>query len=208
MKHSRRAPAITSRIAAALEREGFRARRPGVLAIDTAPGFCGWLGLNVVARRGLGDTEVNVLVGVRCEEVESIVRELSNQASARYFVATIRTHIGYLMAVATYQPWYVAPDAPDDCISEIVSTISDIGLPFMKENSDLVQIARRFRDGRYADADHQMYRLPVCLYLLGDVRQARALCLEYVASLEDRDDIAATMLRAFLQAFLSSMATS
>jgi hypothetical protein len=199
---------LTRRIAAALEREGFRVRRPGILAIDTAPGFCGWLGLNVVARRGLGDTEVNILVGVRCEEVESIVGELSNQASARYFVATIRTHIGYLTAVSAYQPWYAAPDAPADCISEIVSTISEIGLPFMRKNSGLVQIVRRFRDGQYADADHQMYRLPVCLYLLGDVPQARALCLEYVASLEDRDDMAATMLRDFLQAFLSSLATS
>jgi hypothetical protein len=177
------------------------------MALDAAPGFKGFLGLNVVAVRGRGLAEANLVVGVHSEQVESIVAQLSNE-SLQYLVPTIRTHIGYLMANPGYHPWFVRPDANEEYISELVQVVLDVGVPFMKQNSDLVEIVKRFREGGYADVGHKMYRLPVCLSLLGDRAAAAALCREYLAEIGDGEGLATTPLRAYLKDLLGSLNAS
>ncbi|MEA2786456.1 MAG: hypothetical protein QOF71_2560 [Candidatus Eremiobacteraeota bacterium] len=144
--------------------------------------------------------EVNLTAGVRSNAIESLLDELLGGRAARYRAPTISVHIGYLMPENTYRPWYVSEEFAGAPIGEMTSAIRRFALPFMRANSSLRSLEQGLRDFKLTHRERAMYRLPLCLLLQGDIRNAKSLTEEYERSLASRNDAAADAFRAFAEA--------
>jgi hypothetical protein len=202
MTIARPADAVRKVLGSALLPLGFE-KRHGILTIPTADAFVGWLGINATSRRGV--TEVNLVVGVRSEEAEALIGDLTGKNASRFYPATISIHIGNLMPIRTYHPWYLPSEPSPDVVWDIVQSVREIAVPFMRSNSDLRRIVERLGPGVFAHREHAAYRLPVCWLLLGDKGRARAVCEEDVRRLGDRTDPAAQDFRQFARALESRL---
>jgi len=162
----------------------------------------GWLGLNAVNRRD-GRVGINPVVGVRNEQVETMMKELSGDPSIT--APTISISLGYLMPEAKYLEW-LFEGAPFDYHSEchrMVRAIELYGIPFIRSKSHLETIIGDLEQGRYTHNESAAYRLPIAYTLSGDTNAAAAYAKQKVEGLSSRNDEAARRYRDFVERLLS-----
>lgn len=183
-----------------LETLGFRKRAGSIFTCDLDSDTIGWIGLNSAGNRPDGPYEINPVVGVRHQELERIVAELSHQKPHAYQPPTISTPIGYIMPEQSYRAWYFsdAASAPDVAAS-MAEAIRTHGLPYMRDSVTLDALIEQMR----ANRGHQLeMRLPVAYQLRGEPDAARALVEEELTKLGDRSDAAAENFRGFAALFV------
>jgi hypothetical protein len=189
----------TSVVKPMLAQLGFRKRAGDVFTVELARDSVGWLGLNRATRhRPGGEVEINLVVGVRSEEVERIVAELRGEKFHTYMPATVSTSLGYLMPEHRYRAWVFAQE-PSETATEMVEAVATYALPFMHRLTDLSALCEELDRG--LGYEHQVvYRRPVAWMLLGDLAHAHLVLDEASAQLGARNDLAAEEFRRFSEA--------
>jgi hypothetical protein len=162
----------------------------------------GWLGLNTVSRPD-GRVGISPVIGIRHEQIESMMKELSGDPSVN--APTISASLGYLMPQARYLEW-LFEDAPFHYHSEcqrMVEAIEVYGISFFKSNSSLETIIGHLEQGRYTYNESPAYRLPIGYVVSGDTSAAIAYANQKAEDLGSREDEAARRYRDFVEKLLS-----
>jgi hypothetical protein len=164
---------------AALARLGFRQHGERPFITEPNGEFVGWLGLNRATRRGEGITALNPVVGVRHEGIEMLVAELRDKPFDHSSPPTIATPLGYLTPHRTYREWLLTgPETVDAVVADMVDAIGRYGVTFVEDNSDLTKLVARMTEGNYGFRQDTEYRLPLGLFLLGDIDGSREAIAE------------------------------
>jgi len=190
-----------------LTKLGFHTRRGGIFTIELSEHVLGWLGLNRATKHRLaGEVEINPVVGVSHEQIERLVDELRGEKPEGYVPATISTPLGYLLPEGRYRAWIFTDDRAEAVAADMVATIAEYGLPFMRSFTDLDSLSRALEPrSKFAIEDNAQYRRPLAWLLAGDEKRAFAELEKALALLGERSDIAATDLRRFANAFANRL---
>jgi hypothetical protein len=178
---------------------GLRKRSGQVYTTELTEDAIGWLGLNSASEhRPIGIVEVNPIVGIRHQPVERMVAELLGSPFHAYQPPTVNRPLGYLLPANKYLSWNVDTNDPVSAeqVGQLVETLRDYGLPFMRDNSSLHAICTLLEER--VGFEHQIaFRRPVAWLLAGDRVRARRALDETIGGLGSRDDPAAEQLRQF-----------
>jgi hypothetical protein len=179
-----------------LSAAGFQRQRIGY-ALGLTPGFVGRLGLNVAVDREDGCVEVNPIVGVRAQEVEQLVTQLSGRNAHNPFLPTISTNLGYVMPQASYyRRLFCSYDDLDAGAAELTQLVVSFGLPFMRRNSNLEDLSQSM-EGHVGWPDVISYSLPVAYVLLGQLDRAHAYVRRRLTKLDETPSPATDQYRRF-----------
>ena len=123
-----------------LSRSGFQKRRADIFTVALDEEVVGWLGLNKALHRG-GVLQINPVVGVRHQKLESRLAELLGQKPHQYVPASISTNIGYLMPEREYVTWSFQENTSCEApIAEMAAAIAKFARPWMKQNAILAAL--------------------------------------------------------------------
>jgi hypothetical protein len=181
-----------------LKAQGFRRGRHGVLLRPIRSGFETFIGLNTATHRGDGLVGINPVMGLRDDEVEHLVTELTGHPS----IVTLTVSLGYLMPERRYIEWtFGAPK--QETADELLYCIRTYGCPAMESlaSREAVIDAFKERQNRGPTSLYRQYSLPVAYLLHGDRDSALREIRDELASMSGRTDEAAKLYRLFAQKF-------
>ena len=181
-----------------LKAQGFRRGRHGVLLRPIRLGFETFIGLNTATHRGDGMVGINPVMGLRDDEVENVVRELTGHPS----IVTLTVSLGYLMPERKYIEWTFST-AEQETADELLHGIRTYGCPAMESlaSREAVIEALKNRQGGRVTSLNRQYSLPVAYLLQGERDSALAEIHDELASMSERTDEAAKFYRLFAQKF-------
>lgn len=204
-------PSLSSQVLATLKLRlvsiGLRHRRAGLYTLDVQPGFVGWLGLNHATDRIDGQRVVTVypMVGVRSEQIERLVAELTGEKFRPYTPPTVACNIGFLMPRGLNTHWYFYEDEPlKEPATALTAAVKQYGLPYMRNGATLESVWDEQVAGQGYRESLQR-RLPVTALILGRGDEARRLVERFVAERQGRWDPEAEHYREFAQAFIARL---
>lgn len=177
---------------------GFVKHRGDIFTRSVDDGVVGWLGLNRAVARGDGMLEINPVVGVRHQQLERLVATLGGREFHPYIPPTASVHLGYLMPERRYVPWLFSGSQDAERVArQMVSAITDYGLPFIEHNVLLENLVATLESGGASAREQLAYRVPIAYLLIGDVKRSREALDRSVTALGERRDAAAEALRSF-----------
>lgn len=174
---------------------GFNTRSPKIFTKVIGDNVLGWIGLNT-ATTVKGTIEVNPVIGVRHQSVETLVAELCNSEIHPYIPPTVSGHLGYLMPERRFVPWLFG-SGQSTTVLDLSDAIERWGMPFMLSNSTLDNLRLTLERWPYGVKEYADYRLPVCLFLAGELEEARKYIRVRLESLKGRSDLAAQRYSQF-----------
>jgi hypothetical protein len=177
---------------------GFQRRRTDIFTVTVNEEVVGWLGLNKALYHG-SILQVNPVVGVRHQKLESRVAELLDQRPHPYIPASISTNVGYLTPEKRYLVWSFQEGVNcESVVFEMIAAIEKFGRPFMQQTSTLAAISTAlFNSKRGTPPDQLDYRIAAAADLLGKHAEAEAFVVSKLRELENRSDEAADWFRRF-----------
>jgi hypothetical protein len=185
-------------VQARLESLGFEKRKPAIFSSAVSDEVIGWIGLNKALRGSRDTVEVNPVVGVRNQRIEQVVAELTGDAYNDLIPPTVAGNVGYLSPTHQYQVFKFSEAGPNEEIADqLYEAIEAHGLPFMKRVADLRRLVESMQTARFGISEQLNYRIPVGLWLLADVREAKAFIAAKLSEVGTRGDLAAQRYRAF-----------
>lgn len=180
---------------------GFRKRSGDIFTRPVTDEILGWLGLNRAASRQSPLVEVNPVVGVRHQAVESMVSDLLGEKPHGYAPPTLSISLGYVMPARSYQPWVFTVDTPVESVADdLVAAVTKYGVPYIEHHDSLAAIVQAMSGGA-GFREHNVFRLPVGYLLLGELEKARQAITASIDEIGQRQDLAAQRFRAFSSAF-------
>lgn len=189
---------VSGAVMALLTEIGFQKHSGDVYTQPMAHNVIGWVGLNRAVRRTDDHLEINPVVGVRYEAVERLVAELCRTRYKQYIPPTASIHLGYLTPERRYRPWLFSSDAAVGRLArDMVDAIVAYGLPFMKRNAMMENLAELLEGGAVGHAEHLAYRVPAVRVLMNDVDGALQALDRAEAALGGRHDPAAESFRSY-----------
>jgi len=180
---------------------GFKKRSAEIYTRPVGADALAWIGMNRKAYRD-GTLDIHPVVGVRHQEVERLVAELTGAPAHAYVPPTLSSQLGYLAPAGRFKSWTMR--VPSDCEPEIGSMLGEIeayGVPFAEAHAPLAALCQALRAGGHGVHDQTIYRVPVVHLLLGEKDDGRRYIDEQLAELGVRSDPAAEYYRAFAAAF-------
>jgi hypothetical protein len=191
-------------------RLGLKKRMQGIFTLEIDSQTLGWLGLNT-ATKGypVGVVGLNVVVGIRSEEIERLVADLTNSSLHPYIPPTVRTSLGRLSPERRYREWIYDSinDTDGSSLLPLVDSIRLLALPFMQSNVRLVDLHSLLKSGSSSDHDFP-YRLVAADLLLGNTEDAYNIIKQELSRMATRTDVAAENTRTFASAAISRFALS
>jgi len=181
-----------------LARAGFQKRKVDIYTSAVNGEVAGWLGLNKALYRE-GVLQINPVVGVRHQKLESRVAELLGQKPHQYVPATISTNVGYLMPEEKYVAWSFKADANCETpVAEVVAAIGKFGRPFMEQNGTLATLYSALLSSKRGTPPDQFdYRIAAAADLLGKHTEAETFIDARLREIGNRNDEAAVCFRNF-----------
>ncbi len=181
-----------------LARVGFQKRKADIFTVAVNEEVVGWLGLNKALYRG-GVLQINPVVGVRHQKLESRVAELLGQKPHQYIPASISTNVGYLMPEKKYVAWSFQEDANCEApVAEMVAAIEKFGRPFMEQHAALATLNHALLNSKRSTPPDQLdYRIAAASDLLGKHREAETFVDAKLREIGNRNDEAAELFRKF-----------
>ncbi|SRR6266567_5155948 len=181
---------------------GFERRKPGVLTIKMPNDVIGWIGLNKAIHAQKGLLEINPVLGVRNQQIERFVADLTGEKFDEVVPATLAGNIGYLMPSEKYRPYMFPEDGPPEKPAEdLVNGVREYGLPFINRHTDMAALVEGLRTCRFAVPFMADYRIPSALFLLGRTTEAGEYVRVKLAEAGERQDPAALRYRMFAAKF-------
>lgn len=186
-------------VADGLESLGFRKRASRIYTFELGKDFLGWLGLNGTSKGGV--IEINPVVGVRSQEIESQLSSLLGEKSHGYLPPTVSISLGYLMSRKKYQAWFFDGSSSDaSSASDLLWAIREYAISFFERNSSFEALEKLLQRSEFAHNEQAMYRLPLIRLIRGDQAGAMLCCEKYESLLANRTDLASDRYRHFLSA--------
>jgi hypothetical protein len=170
-----------------LEQLGLKKRESGIYTIELNDGFLGWLGLPSAVKKGV--IAISPVVGIRHQATHALLSEIMNGADHLYLPPTISKGLGFLLPEKKWREWYF--DTTDDVYSyqSLVDEISDVALPFMRDNASLLALESMLEEYEYVRFKMDQHeRLPVVKFLSGNIDGARSKLEEYIGEVGDSDN--------------------
>jgi hypothetical protein len=183
---------LLEQVQSIIERELVRlgARKKwNVYVLPLRENVSGWIGLGRLTNCGPHRVGISPTVGVRHEQIESIIKRLSEWKRP---APTISTNVGYLMPERGYIEW-IFESSPFDYMAEaekVAKTIGLHGLPFMKANSSLDTIVDDLESLLFTYKESAAYRLPAAYLVAGKRDRAIAYVQRHQESLVGNPDAA------------------
>lgn len=189
---------VFSLVAEQLARAGFQKRKADIFTVTLNDEAVGWLGLNKAIYRG-GVLQLNPVVGIRNQRLESRVAELLGQMPHQYVPSSISINIGYLMPERKYATWSFQEGADHrGVVAEMVATIVKFGRPFMEHNATLATLYEALLSSKRGTPPDQLdYRIAVASDLLGKHTEKKLFVEAKLREIGDRHDEAAEWFRRF-----------
>jgi hypothetical protein len=187
-----------------LSARGWRRRRGGIFTSALGDGFDAWLGLNRATK--YHPLQVNPVAGVVHRPTMRLVDELLDRRPGQAS-AVLSCPVGYLTPAKSLLQLEVATVGDARTAACRVAELADaFVLPFARAHASVDALAAALREGRYlAVQDYAIVRLPALLAVMGRERDARAALDDGLATLGDRQDLAAQTYRAAGKAFLAKL---
>lgn len=185
---------------------GFEKRKFGIMTIRISDDVLGWIGLNS-ATGGMKDAvEVNPVVGVRNQKIETLVAEIVGEKADKVIPATLAGHIGYMKPANKYAPYFFYRDTSlEPPAQALIVDVRDYGIPFIQAHSDVAVLVEGLRTYRFAIDYMAEYRIPAGLFLLGLMEEAQAALDAALKKTGDRQDPAALRFRFFAANFAAKL---
>jgi len=170
---------------------GFEKCKPDIFTMVLDDNVICWVGLNKAFRQA--DTlEVNLVIGVRNQQVERTLSELLGEPFNELTPATIAGNIGYISPSNSYKPYLFSQKADFSQVAvEMASDIEVYGLQFAKAHSDLSALVEAMQIARFGVPEQLSYRIPVALCLLGQTEKAARFVSGKLVEIGNRTDPAA-----------------
>jgi hypothetical protein len=187
---------------------GFQKRKVDIYTIAVNGDGVGWLGLNKALYRG-GVLQMNPVVGVRHQKLESRVAELLGQKPHQYIPASISTNLGYLMPEKKHVAWSFQEHANCETpVAEMVAAIGTFGRPFMEQNATLATLYSALINSKRGTPPDQLdYRIAAAADLLGKHTEAATFIDAKLREIGSRNDEAAEWFRKFATRLREDMAS-
>jgi len=185
---------------------GFEKRTSGIMTIRISEEVLGWIGLNKATGGSKDDVEVNPVVGVRNQRIETLVADLLEKKFDKVIPPTLAGHIGYMKPSNKYAPYFFSRDASlEPPAQALIGDVRDYGIPFIQTHSDVVALIEGLRTCRFAIDYMAEYRIPAGLFLLGLTEEAQAALDAALKKTGDRQDPAALRFRFFAANFAAKL---
>lgn len=177
---------------------GFEKRKADIFTLNINEGVVGWLGLNKALYRG-GIVQINPVVGIRHQKLETVVADLLGQKPDQYVTASISTNVGYLMPEKKYAAWsFQEGDNGEALVAGMVAAVDKFGRPFMEQAATLEAIYNTLLNSkRGTPPDPLDYRIAVASVLLGKRAEAKTFVDAKLREIGNRTDAAAECFRKF-----------
>ena len=180
---------------------GFQPRSGDIFTRPIANDLLWWLGLNRAVGQGRGAVEVNPVVGVRHQVLETSVAELLRVKPHSYIPPTLSISLGYLMPNPTYRPWIFDREVPVAVVADsLVEAVVTYGSVYAEMHGSLVEIIESMVRGE-GIRELTAYRLPVGYLLSGRPKFATASLNKAETEIGAREDPAAQQFRGFAAEF-------
>jgi hypothetical protein len=169
-----------------MKRIGFR-KRAGidVYTIELDDSILGWVGMNTASSGGrAGELELWPIIGLRHNEVEKILCELTGRELNDFLPPTVFWPLRYIMPEELREHWWFTPDNAPEMARVVADAIEQWGLPWMREHAALEKIVELAESGLGVDSQLN-YTRPVMWQLLGLPERAQGLINEIDAGLTD-----------------------
>lgn len=178
---------------------GFTKRRQGIFTWQICEGTVGWLGLGSVIFPHEGLIEINPVVGVRNQSLEKVLAELLEKKVHPYHPPSLFIHLGYLSPAKKYTPYLFRKGLALSPIAlEMVDAVKEWGRSFMLKGATLESLCEEMKAALTASSDELKYRIPVALFLLGEINEAKKFLKGQGQALGARKDLAAQQYRFFM----------
>jgi hypothetical protein len=193
---------FTKSVIASVQQElgtlGFEKRKAGILALKVQADVLGTVGLNTATGRGAGVLEINPVVGIRNQQIERLVAELSGDAFDEVIPPTLAGNVGYLSPENRYLPFLFTVDGGvEDIARQLCDAVRMHGLSFIKKMTNLATLVDAMQTVRFGIPFVTEYRIPVGLLLLGDHSKAKGFLTSKLAEIGTRGDPAAVRYKNF-----------
>lgn len=187
----------------ALESAGLRKRAGDVYTFDSGvDGTLGRVALNTASNSPGGRFEINPVVGVCHEGVESRRAALQGTKARRYELATLSSAVGYLMPEGAYRAWYFQDGSDfDEVAGDLAAAVVAYGFAFGQEHAELEVIADDLEQVRFTTLEARKTRLPIAYQLLGRPQEARRTLDASLAEVKSETHLAAEQFRTFVERF-------
>jgi len=192
--------AVFAGIEAMLLKHGFRKRQGNIYTKSEFDDIDSWIGLNRATRDK--NLEINMVVGLRFRQVESIVHELMGISDDHLTPPTIAGNIGYIGGQEKYYAVVLSTEAEiSRKVTDLEKALLQWGIPFLEKTRNLSELVNILKGARYLMPEQVLYRLPVALYMLGKSQEALNYIIAKEAEQAMRTDPAANLYGHFTKAF-------
>jgi len=176
----------------------FEKRKSGILTIKITDDVIGWIGLNKATRGQRGFLEINPVLGVRNQQIEKLVAELTREKFDEFVPPTLSGNIGYMTPANKFRPYLFSENGTvEPIVEELVNDVCEYGLPFIRAHSDMVALVEGMCECRFAVKFMVAYRIPVSFFLLGRMDAASDCLNAELVKLGDQKDPATLRFKAF-----------
>jgi hypothetical protein len=186
---------------------GFKKRQAGIFTLCLNEEVLGWVGLNTAHYAG-GVLTINPTVGVRHQELETLVSNLMGMKPHQYIPPTIGTPIGYLTPKKQFTTWSFQEGTDCDAVvAEMVETVDKVGKPFMKRNANLLAVYETMLNSGLGIRHQLDYRIPTACALLGKNAEAEAVLNDRLRAISGKVDPASASFSKFAGRLREVLAT-
>jgi hypothetical protein len=174
---------LLTEIRAQLQAAGFSYRGRSWYEKPLGSGATAIVTLAPNTHRGDQAVYINPSLGIRHEQLEQLLAQLSRTEPGKFTPATIGTSLGYATPARKHIMYSFTPgDEFSDKVKGLVQAISKDGLTWMQKNQSIDAIYDGLAAFRFADRDAARFRIPLVHYLRGDYESA---CVSARRGLED-----------------------
>lgn len=173
---------------------GWRPRAAGWFTLDLGEGRLGVVAENVASEHArAGTADVSLHVGLRLEEIESIVEEITGRPGSYQHRTTV-TSIGHVSPEARWLSWPIDEASCDRVAHELARQVSTYAVPYLQElTTDPAALMKAARS-TFAQSTGKC-RVAVMTAQSQGAAQARAFLRDLDEEFRNRHDAAADDVR-------------
>jgi hypothetical protein len=180
--------------------------RDGRFMFQVAPGVFGGVGLNTMTQGLPVVFEINPVIAVRHDRIESVVDELQPELNDKKRF-TIARPLGYLMPQNTFLTWEFRPDGDHVSVAaDLGRKVVEYGLPFMRQFADWDEVSRVIRTTTIIPENQVMIYRPIVYAIDGDMKIAREMVDQELRRVGDKSDFYSIAYREFATRFYEMFA--
>ncbi|MFJ4809005.1 hypothetical protein [Streptomyces longwoodensis] len=170
---------VFSAIAHEMKALGFKRRRSNYeYLLDLGNGYEGWCSFADAVKGEKSALWAATFVGVRCAEIEERILKWCGEVvpgwDRRSYVATVSMNTGYLTPRVRWLEHRIdlTEESAGRVVAPIIADVTDVVIPFVQQHTSHSAMISVLQHGQGQLADRILERLPIAMYLQGDIEGA------------------------------------